>query len=485
MPNNLLGEDGFFFLEVDALCKSPVITCAPEASVVDAARMMREHGISGLVVVKDAVPLGIVSARDLSDLIVDTGGNVGGRRIDEVMRTELVTIPRSHYVYDAIFKMAKHDIHRILVTDADGRLVGMVTDTDFLGLQTRSPLYLTREIALARSVAQLRGINEQIVESIGRLSRSVADTRSLVHLISHFNDVLTLRIIALMEADEDLRLPAGAAYLALGSEGRGEQTLRTDQDSAIVYADGLSPEALAALDCFAARLVDALEEVGVPRCPGNTLASNPEWRHSLSAWKARLDQWISVPKPESLVNFSMFQDFRILHGDASLERELHDHVQSCIQRNALYLPYMARHVYGFRARVGMFGRILVEHRGEGRGKVDIKKHGIFALTQGVSLLALEQGLFNGTTWDKIEQLGTRGIFSANDVEVFGESFSYLMRLRLSMQLRALAAKAVPTNYIDPLLMTPSERERLRSALKGVNALMKILKNRYRLDFIAR
>lgn len=485
MPNSLLGDDGFFFLEVDALCKSPVIACAPEATVVDVARKMREHRISGLVVVKDAVPVGIVSARDLCDLIAATGGQVGERRVEEVMQTELVTIPRSHYVYDAIFKMAKHNIHRILVTDTDGRLVGMVTDTDFLGLQTRSPLYLTREIASAQSIAQLRGINEQLVETISRISRSVADTRSLVHLICHFNDVFTLRIISLMEADEGLCLPAGAAYLALGSEGRGEQTLRTDQDSAIVYADGLAPDALATLDRFAARLVDALEEVGVPRCPGNTLASNPEWRHSLSAWKERLAQWISVPKPEHLVNFSMFQDFRILHGEASLERELHDHVQSCIQRNALYLPYMARHVYGFRARVGMFGRILVERRGEGRGKVDIKKHGIFALTQGVSLLALEQGLFSGTTWDKIEQLAARGIFSTDDVEIFEEAFSYLMRLRLSMQLRALAAKAVPTNYIDPLVMTPSERERLRSALKGVNALMKILKNRYRLDFIAR
>lgn len=485
MPNSLLGEDGFFFLEVDALCKSPVIACAPETTVVDVARKMREHRISGLVVVKDAVPVGIVSARDLCDLIAATGGRVGERRVEEVMQTELVTIPRSHYVYDAIFKMAKHNIHRILVTDADGRLVGMVTDTDFLGLQTRSPLYLTREIASARSIAQLRDINDQLVETISRISRSVADTRSLVHLISHFNDVFTLRIIALMEADEGLRLPDGAAYLALGSEGRGEQTLRTDQDSAIVYKDGLAPEALAMLDRFAARLVDALEEVGVPRCPGNTLASNPEWRHSLSAWKKRLDQWISVPKPECLVNFSMFQDFRALHGEVSLERELHDHVQSCIQRNSLYLPYMARHVYGFRARVGMFGRILVEGRGEGRGKVDIKKHGIFALTQGVSLLALEQGMFSGTTWDKIEQLAARGIFSADEVEVFEESFSYLMRLRLSMQLRALAAKAVPTNYIDPLVMTPSERERLRSALKGVNGLMKILKNRYRLDFIAR
>ncbi|WP_305046287.1 putative nucleotidyltransferase substrate binding domain-containing protein [Geoalkalibacter sp.] len=485
MSNPVLGEDGFFFLQVDALCKSPAVTCTPETSIVEAARTMRDQQISGLVVVKGEIPAGIVSARDICDLIAVSGGTVDNFRVADVMKGDLVTIARNQYVYDAIFKMAKYNIHRVVVVDEQGRLHGVVTDTDFLSLQTRSPLYLTREIEFARSIKQLRAINEQITETISRASRSIADTPSLVQLISHFNDAFTLRVIALMESDEGIVLPAGAAYLALGSEGRGEQTLRTDQDSAMIYADDLGESALRSLERFAQRLVDALEEVGVPRCPGNTLASNPEWRCSLSTWKERLSLWISVPKPEHLVNFSMFQDFRTLHGDASLESRLHEHVQSCIQRNTLYLPYMARHVEGFRARIGMFGRILVERRGEGRGKVDIKKNGIFALTQGVSLLALELGIHSGTTWDKIDQLHKHGILSADDVETLDESFSYLMRLRISMQLHALAAGTTPTNYIDPLLMSTKERERLRSALKGVNSLMKILRVRYKLDSIAR
>ncbi|WP_305042364.1 putative nucleotidyltransferase substrate binding domain-containing protein [Geoalkalibacter sp.] len=485
MPNPVMGEDGFFFLKVDNLCKSPAVTCAPETSVVEAARTMRENQISGLVVVRDGMPVGIISARDLCDLIAVSAGSIEGRRVADVMKGDLVAIGRNQYVYDAIFKMAKYNIHRIVVTDESGNLHGVVTDTDFLSLQTRSPLYLTREIEFAKTIPQLRAINEQITETISRASRAIADTPSLVKLISHFNDAFTLRIIALLESEEGIVLPPGAAYLALGSEGRGEQTLRTDQDSAVVYADDLDATALGSLERFTHRLVDALEEVGVPRCPGNTLASNPEWRRSLSAWKERLSLWLSVPKPEHLVNFSMFQDFRTLCGTDSLERELHEHVQSCIKRNALYLPYMARHVEGFRARVGMFGRILVERRGEGRGKVDIKKNGIFALTQGISLLALEQGVHSGTTWDKIEQLHRQGILSPDDVETLEESFSYLMRLRISMQLHALAAGTKPTNYIDPLLLTNKERERLRAALKGVNSLMKILRIRYKLDSIAR
>ncbi|KIH77160.1 hypothetical protein GFER_06620 [Geoalkalibacter ferrihydriticus DSM 17813] len=485
MPNSEVGADGFFYLHADTLCKGPVVACGPEETVVDVAGKMSEHNISGLVVVEEAVPVGIVSIRDLRDLIARSGGNVGGFLARDIMKTDLVTTRRKDYVYDVLFKMAKHNIHRVIVIDENEKIFGVITDTDLLGLQTRSPLYLTREIESSTSVSQLSGINKRILETIGSAARWGADTKSLVQLICHFNDAFTLRIIALMENEEGIGLPPGAAYLILGSEGRGEQTLRTDQDSAMVYADDFPRERLPQLEAFARRLVDALEEVGIPRCPGNTLASNPEWCHSLSGWRKRLERWIAVPRPESMVNFSMFQDFRALYGDTSLEQALHDHVFACIQRNTLYLPYMARHIEGFGAPLGMFGRIRVERRGEHRGTVDIKKSGSFALTEGVSLLALELGISSGTTWDKIEQLGRRGIISARDAQILQESFTYLMRLRLEGQLRALASGSEPDNHVDPELMSPRDRERLRDALRGVNMLMKTLRVRYKLDSIAR
>ncbi|WP_429884375.1 DUF294 nucleotidyltransferase-like domain-containing protein [Geoalkalibacter halelectricus] len=485
MSNNSIGEEGFFFLRAETLCRGPVVTCEPEATVVEVAVKMGEHGLSGLVVTEGEAPVGIVSTRDLRDLIARTGGQLGDCRARDIMEADLVTVRPRDYLYDVLFKMAKHSIHRILVVDDQGRLFGIITDTDLLSLQTRSPLYLTREIESATSVAQLRGINQRILETIGSASRWGADTKSLVQLICHFNDAFTLRAIALMEAEEGIRLPEGAAYLVLGSEGRGEQTLRTDQDSAMVYADDFPRDRMPQLRSFAERLVDALEEVGIPRCPGNTLASNPEWCHSLSGWRRRLEQWISEPQPENMVNFSMFQDFRALHGDPRLEQDLHDHVFACVQRNGLYLPYMARHIERFGAPLGMFGRIRVERRGEHRGSVDIKKSGSFALTEGVSLLALEVGVFSGTTWDKVDQLASRGVVSVRDAQILSESFTYLMRLRLEKQLRALAEAREPDNHINPELMSPRDRERLRDALRGVNLLIKILRVRYKLDSIAR
>ena len=485
MPQGLFREESFLFLQVDSLCQGAPITCPPDTDVVEAARLMRQHNISGVVVIENGRPLGVVTVSDLRNLIVDSNGNVSDRQVREIMSSGLISVRSSDVVAEAIFRMAKHNIHRVTVLDEAGQLRGVITDADLLRVQTRTPLYLNQEIESATSIEQLRKVSVRMIAMVSFASRAGTDTKSLVQLISHLNDAFTLRIIALLESVEGIRLPPGAAYLALGSEGRGEQTLRTDQDSAIVYADDLAPAELAEIERFSVRLVDALEQVGVPRCPGDTMASNPQWRRSLSGWKELLEQWVTLPKSEHMVNFGMFQDFRTVWGDPRFEAELHAHLLNILQRFTLFFPYMARHIARFPPPVGMFGHIRVERRGEHRGEVDLKKAGIFAVTEGASLLALENGAVGGSTWEKLDLLRQRGILPAGDVEIVYQAYTYLVQLRLHRQLKALEAGKQPSNHLNPLAIPDVERDRLRSALKGVATFQRILRDRFKIDFIAR
>jgi CBS domain-containing protein len=486
MPNSRICEETFFFIHVGSVCKGPVVTCKPGASIVEAARIMYEKDISGLVVV-DLLGriVGVFSVRDFRKLIAESNGDLSGVKVKDVMCAEPVTVRRDSYVFEAIFKMAKHNIHRLVVVDHQDHLCGMLTDTDLLSLQTRSPIYLSQEIENAESIRQLSIINTRILEMVNCATDAGADIRSLVHLITHFNDSFTLRIIELMERDEGIRLPDGVAFLALGSEGRGEQTLRTDQDSAMVFVDNLSEEDQSAAERFAYRLADALEEVGVPKCSANTMASNPEWRHSLSDWKMLIEKWMSLPEGDHMVRFGMFQDFRTLHGDERLEHELQKYILAGIKRNALFLPYVARNIVSFVPPIGMFGRIKVEKRGENRGRVDLKKAGIFAITGGVSLLALEAGIVEGSTWDKLDQLEESGLLGSDSRETIDSAFSYLFRLRLLRQVRDLTAGNEPTNSVDPLVMNDRQRDQLRTALKGVRMFLRFIRERYQLDSISR
>ena len=399
MHNSAICEKSFFSIRIEAVCTGPALTCVPDADVVEVARLMQDNDSKGIVVVEDGTPVGIFSMSDVRKLIADSGGAVAGGKVRGNMTHGLITIRRQDYVFEAVFKMARNNINLLGVVDDEGKLVGTITDTDLLKIQTYTPLFLHQEIETAHSIDQLRALGVRLLDMVRFTISTGVDTKTIVYLISQFNDAITLRLIALLEGIEGIRLPEGAAYLVLGSIGRGEQTLRTDQDSAIVYSDDLPSEKFRDVERFATRLVDALEEVGVPRCPGNIMAANHQWRHSITEWKRLLDQWISVPTPEHILNFGMFKDLRALHGDETLGMQLRDHICAAVQRHTFFFHNMAGHVVRFPSPFTLFGRIRVEQNGEHKGVVDLKKAGIFAITTGASLLALEAGILGGNTWE--------------------------------------------------------------------------------------
>jgi CBS domain-containing protein len=478
-----VNQDSFFFIAVDFLCKRPPVTCTPETGVVEMADLMHRHNISGIVVVDGTVPVGIVSLRDLRDLVAHNLSGIAGLLVKEVMRTNLITIGRHDYLFKAIFKMAKHNIHRLIVLNSDGSLAGIITNTDLLRVQTRCPLYLSQEIEATETFEQLRETGLRMMDMLQFATKSGADTQSLISLIAHFNDAMTLRIIELLDRLEGVRLPENAAWLALGSEGRGEQTLRTDQDNAIVYADVVTEQELVAIKLFADRVVECLEFIGVPRCPGGTMASNPEWRHSVTSWKELLTNWITTPSADNMVNFGMFQDMRTIHGSADFEVILRDHIIATSHQHSLFFPYMAKNIVRFKPPLGLFGRIKTESLGEFRGTFDLKKGGIFALTLGISLLALHYGSMGGNSWEKIMRLRETGKIATHDLDFIEESFSFLLKLRLQKQFRALESGRQPSNHVDPLVLPDRERDLLREAFKGVNLLLHIMEDTFQLKMI--
>lgn len=479
------GGEGQYFIPVGTICRRPPVVCCPATTVREATRIMQERNITCIVVAEDGQPPGIFTVRDLRRITAESTGNPADTPLRDCMTPRLITLPEDAYLFNAISLMSRYNFHRVGVVDASGALVGMLTDTDLLTFQTRTPLYLITEIERAGSIPQLQKLNERLVAMVQLTYKAGVDIRGVVQLISHFNDAFTQRLIQLMAEKEGIVLPAGAAYLSLGSEGRREQTLRTDQDSAIVYSDDFPADQMPVLEKFANRLIEGLEQLGVPRCPGDTMASNPQWRHSLSGWKEILEGWIRTPLQDNMVNFGMFQDMRVLHGDLSFEIALRDHMYAMTQANNLFFPNMARNIVRFKPPLGMFGRLLVEKKGDYRGKIDLKKGGLFAMVRGVALLALEVGVLGGSTWDKLERLRPLNQISTKDLDTLEESFSFLVKLRLGRQLSARSANQESDNCVDPLVMTERNRVQLRAALRGVDTLLQILRSHYQLDMVTR
>jgi CBS domain-containing protein len=346
------------------------------------------------------------------------------------------------------------------------------------------PMKMQQEIEAADSTGRLRALGQRMPEMVWEAYDSGSSTKDIVQQISCFNDAVARRLIAILECTEGIRLPEGATFLVLGSEGRGEQTLRTDQDNAIVYRDDLPAAGIESVKRFATRVVDALDEIGVPRCRGNIMASTPQWCHSVTEWKDLTDLWINDPSPEHILNFGMFQDLRPLHGDEQCVMQLRDHICRAVQCHVCFFPNMASHVVRFPSPFTIFGSIRSEHLDIDCDLVDLKKAGIFAITSGATLLALEFGIIGGNTWSKLELLGEAGFFSAGDLATIEKAYTSLIELRLKQQLRQLAAGQEPTNSINLQKMTDDEYDRFRHALKGVDAFLWIFREHYLLDYIS-
>jgi CBS domain-containing protein len=302
-------------------------------------------------------------------------------------------------------------------------------------------------------------------------------------MIAHLNDQLLLRLIALLRERQFNDLPDRFAFVVLGSEGRQEQTLTTDQDNAILYGDDLSADEISQVEAFSEALIDALIEVGVPPCPGGIMAKNDFWRRSLSQWQEALFSWLKNPTPENILNGSMFFDLRTLYGDASLEQELKRQLADFFSSDQMFLTRLAGNLLRFKPPIGFFGQFKTSRDKAHRGQIDVKKAGIFAITEGVKALAMEAGIMNGGTRERMARLLKKGILDQVVADNLEASYNFLVFLRLRCQVNAIKEGREPNNYITLAQLNHMEKGRLKVAFEEVAKFQDSLEVHFRMHLI--
>ena len=478
-----MAEENIFFLKAKEVSRKNVVTCSPDDPLVDVAGIMRRENISGVVVCEGRASVGIFTDRDLRNKVISTGGDPRTLTVRSVMNSPLIVVDEEDFLFEVVYRMSRNNIHRVGVVDSSGHLTGIITDTDILSLQTRSPQQMVKEIEAARTVEGLKTLHNRVQDLVAHLAGTGVQTRDLVRMISHLNDQILLRMIALLREDRFSDLTDRFAFVVLGSEGRREQTLTTDQDNALVYADDLNDAEIRRLAEFSRELNDSLIAIGVPECPGGIMAKNEAWRQSVGGWTRTLSRWLSSSTPENILNCSMFSDIRTVYGDSSLAHALKAELIEQIQGDSTCMMHMAKSVMGFSPPLGFFGRIKVEKQGEHRGLLNVKKAGIFAITEGVKILSLEAGGLEGGTRERILSLVERGVLRRNEAEDLDASFHFLVHVRLRGQVEAVRKERTPTNYVALDQLNRMEKGRLRLALEGVAKFQTSLKLRFSLDLM--
>jgi CBS domain-containing protein len=477
-----VSELNTLFQPVGEHCRREVITCSADVSLVEAAAIMRTHGISGLVVCRAGVPAGIVTDRDLRNKVVAEGLDLRILTVGDIMSSPLITVGEDAFLFEALHRISRSGIHRLVVVDAAGRLAGIITDSDILRLQNSTPQHLILEIEEADDVETLKALHRQVEKLAVQLLGAGVAVQDLVRNIAHLNDRILVRLVDLLLAEDFSDLSGRFAFLVLGSEGRGEQTLSTDQDNALVYADDLTPSERQRMEAFSQALIAGVLAVDIPSCPGGIMANNPLWRHSLSEWCAVLDDWFGTPVADNLLRIGMVADLRALQGDLLLEKALKDHIIGRLAGNEIYLGHMTAKMLRFRVPLGWFGRIKTE-RGEHKGNLDLKKAGIFTLTEGVKILALSEGVAETGTAERIERLVQLKVLSRREADDLAATFHALVYFRLRTQVEAIRENRLPDNRIALDLLNRMEKGRLQVALEGVRSFQGVMQRRYQLGQI--
>lgn len=478
-----MADENQFFRPIRDFYQRTVVSCSASDPLVDIVAQMRARSISCVVVVEDDRPRAIVTDRDLRNKVVATGRDPANLSVADVMSMPLVTIGEDDVLYETLYRMSRHNIHRLVVVDSAGALAGIITVTDILRLQAHSPHQLVLDIEKADSIATLRELHQRIQKLIIHLAGTGISIREMVRLIANLNDQVLIRLIALLRAEKYPGLTTDFAFVVMGSEGRSEQTLSTDQDNAIIYDDSVEGAELARLEDFSRDLIEALISIGVPPCPGGIMARNPEWRRSLSGWRRELTRWLSTPTPENVMTGSMFMDLRLLHGRADLVETLRAHAFHYMSQEQGFLVRMAQNMTHFAPPLGWFGRIKVEKSGPNRGKIDVKKAGIFAITDGIKALAIEARCLRGSTHDRMEALVEGGVLSAEQVADLRAALDFLVLMRLQGQVAALRSNETPSNYVALEHLNAMQHGELRLALEGVAKFQSFISHHFKLQLL--
>jgi len=458
---------------VGAQVRRPLVTAPPDATVAQVASLMTEERVSSLL-----IPLGegwgIVTDRDLRSRVL-AAGRTADTSVTEVMTSPIVTVPAETRVAEVLLGMLERGIHHLPVTDRTGTVIGMVTDTDLLGLARQSPFALKSAIERAPDHDAAVAAARDLPETVATLVDTSVDPVDIGHVIAVTIDALTRRLLELGIA----RLgepPLRWAWLALGSEARREQAMFTDQDHALALEPGdRADEDVDPYFAELARVVtDGLEAAGIHRCHGNAMAEHPSLRRSLDGWVEAFRGWMQDPGAEGSILSSIVFDYRQIAGPLEAEPALDEVVRSAPRTYPAFVRHLSRRALDLKPPTGFFRDLVVEAKGEHAGRLDIKHGGITIATNLARAYDIRTGRSDKGTLERLRAASDTGQISEASREALEETFQLLWAIRLEHQVVQHRSGAAADDFVDPQGLGPVRRRALKEAFRILAAEQRAL-----------
>jgi CBS domain-containing protein len=438
-------------------------------SVREAARVMKDKKVKS-VLVRHEGKLGIFTTTDFRDIVLNEVP--GSTALATLCRFELLTVDVGDFLFNALLIMTRRNIRRLVVTD-NGEAIGILSQVDILSYFSNHSHLIAQRLERADTLDELAEIAGQITRLVQILFSHGVKAPQLGRLVQTLNARLFSRTWQLLAPAE---VQDNSCLLVMGSEGRGEQILKTDQDNALILRNGFNhPELPAICEAFSA----ALARFGYPPCQGQIMVNNAAWRLTEHQLQQQIQQWVYQPDGAALMNLAIYVDAEAVAGDAGLLVRSHEYLRQRLSDDASFFSRFARAIEQFDTPLGLFSHLLTKER-NGKAMLDLKKGGIFPLVHGVRSLSLEYGISQCNTFDRLHALGEAGHLDKELASEIAESLSFLLTLKLSQGLQQLSLGKLPGNQIEPDQLSTLERDLLKDALGVVKKFRTQLRHHFRL-----
>ena len=434
-------------------------------SIQRAGAKMRELNAYALFV-RDGERTGVLTRSDLVNAAI-----VNRQPIDTpvgpLVNHPVVSVAPDDFVSTALLRMTKHNKRRVAVME-DGEFVGVLEDIDLLSFLAGNSQFVAQQVDRASSVADLAQAAQKIVPQIRMLRRQGVKIEAVCEIVSDLNQRLHAKLFSLV-APRSIR--ERGCLIVMGSEGRGEQTFRTDQDNGLILSESV-PEG--DLETFRADFFRGLEICGFPPCPGNVMVRNPVWSKTLADYRDDFRRWLALGDDTGMMNIAILFDAKAVAGDAGLLSAAKQDLIDAMRGERVHLARFARAIEAFPSPIGLFNN-LVTSKAEGDA-LDLKKGGVFPIVHGVRALALEKCLDETGTAARIARLAELGMFEPQFARELTEALRYLMTMRLDAEI----AEQASTSLVRPRELTTMERDALRDAFQVAKRLREMVRRHFNL-----
>jgi CBS domain-containing protein len=477
-------QDAFylFSVKVSDVLKRPAEIVPGGETIKNAAALMTRLGIGSLLVRDQSggIP-GVITDKDLRAKVVAMGLDYS-TPVAAIMSSPVHRIPAQAVCFDALLQMMNEQVHHLAV-ERNNEIVGVITAHDIMVNQGVSPLYLFREIQAQRKIEGLFSLADKAPQVVRALVEEGAKANNVTRMITVLNDHISHKLLSLLQ-EEMGPAPYKFCWMTLGSEGRKEQTFKTDQDNALIYEtppdnwDDIK-EGKLYFRRFGNKAIEYLERCGYPLCPGEIMASNPKWRKPYSVWKNYFDDWMNAPQPQEVLHATIFFDFRPGYGATELAESLRDYLCRQAPTRGLFLMHLARSCIQGRPPLTFFRNFIVEKDGKYKNRLDLKTRGLTPFVDFARLMALKHGLRETNTLARLQRLSDEDQIPRDLFSETREAYEFQMQLRLVHQMRMIEAGQAPNNYLDPAELTDLEKQTLKEAFAVIDRIRGYVKDEFR------